>query len=120
MGGRGTWSATSKMEESFLHYDNKISKLNAYVVTHEYGHLLHLSMAKKRGVSNRVFTLNAGNEIIKTAIAKYGFDGSQGAVSTYSKTNWNEFFAETFAGYHLGSNHPFAKAMGDFLAKHHG
>lgn len=91
--------------------DGKITSVANYTVTHEYGHLLHASLAKRTGKSE----LQLSKEVQSIAEKKYG--GSNKNVSGYARTNYQEFFAEAFASSQLGAPNPSGKAMLDFLAQ---
>lgn len=93
--------------------DGKITRRNGYVVTHEYGHLLHNALAAKNNTSKYNFTENAQKEITKIAKSKY--KAGRSTVSKYGTKNSREFFAESFASLHSGKPNAFGKAMGDWL-----
>lgn len=96
--------------------NGKITKQNAAVVTHEYGHMLHNAMAAKQGVASRDFTAKAQQEITSIATSKYGA-GKNTRVSEYGTKNSAEFFAEAFSSYNSGKPNAYGKAMGDWLKK---
>lgn len=94
--------------------DGKITKVAAYSITHEYGHMLSNALAAKSGMSADGFSIRAWREVDAIAKSKYGAKKGS-APSRYGETNRAEFFAEAFASAHGGSPNEYGKAMQDWL-----
>lgn len=98
---RDGWSART---------NGKITKRNAYTVTHEYGHMVHNVLVSQSGKSHETIS----KEVAFIAKSKYN---AKGSVSRYGSRNANEFFAEAFASYNSGSPNAYGKAIGDYLKR---
>lgn len=108
--------ATLRKGESTGHFsqtDGKITRQNAYAVTHEYGHMLENALASQSGKSLASYESSARSQIRNIAQTKYG--AASTASSKYGKENSAEFFAEAFASLHSGNPDAYGKAMGDWL-----
>lgn len=90
------------------------------IATHEYGHILQFTMAKKAGKTDErgigAFASGQKKSIMNIAKKKYGATADD--VSRYALTNSKEFFAEAFTSAVGGSPNAIGKAFNDYMDKY--
>ncbi len=109
---------------------NLMFKSRDYIITHELGHSIENSIIVGRHKTDSKMSLrehwaNEGqkifNDVVKIYKEKYtnGQKDDKIFLSKYSKTNYAEWFAETFCNMELSSEPlPIAKALKEYLGRY--
>lgn len=119
--------ASGIRERQFVPID--LEKSREYVVTHEMGHALENSLiqkiAKEKGMDWRKSNNRIEKEIYEKVYDMAENDGKMKLkkneifLSSYAKTNYAEWFAETFTNLQLSDDpKPIAKALGKFIERY--
>lgn len=116
--------ASGIREGQFVPID--LDKSREYVVTHEMGHALEISliirMCQEKGVPVEENMHRMARQIYKEVYRIAEKDGKLKErdvfLSSYAKQNDAEWFAETFTNLQLSDNpEPIAKALGEYLGR---
>lgn len=135
-------SIENRSRKSFFSMPFADNKINVYSLTHEYGHMLQSTIATRRTdwkaleekrVKLNTFDAEKIRNIYKkeekkqakamyeeiTAIAKKNNPNFslKDNLSEYGRTNYNEFFAESFANSRCGAPNELGIAMEEWLEK---
>ena len=102
------------------------NKYLEYTITHEYGHLIHMTLADRELSQYSIFTIRQYTDVmkyIKNRIIDIVRDDNpeltdkdiEALQSNYSKRNEREFFAECFANSQCGKPNALGKAILKYL-----
>ena len=109
-------------ERQFVPVD--LDKSREYVVTHEMGHALEGSLIAKMAEERKIdvgpnwnrLQKEVYNDVYRIASKRMDLGKEDVFLSSYARTNYAEWFAETFTNLKLSSDpKPIAKALGEYL-----